>query len=389
MQKCRSSWAVASNRKFFFVIHSLGQVALIMDMQQDCLEMRENLIKSPRAMGQIVALIATYNRKHLVCKCLEACLAQTEPPDRILLLDNGSTDGTKEHLQAAGFLKNRLISYFSIRTNIGPAGAFDQLIRLAWVSSNWDWIWVMDDDVVPTKSALQELKAAFSENFASPEKIGLLASVNVSGDWSANNVPEIDMRRPQGQEPIWGELLSGGLVRIRWSTLSSVLIPRSTIAKVGSVNPAFWGSGSDIDFTLRISEGAPIYLVGKSVAQHLRNVSGTFSVLTETDPIRIKSFFFHFRNNVYLRLKYYSFLKAILYMAKSIAEAVLALRAKKYPLLRARTVLLGTASGFVFRPTFKLIGPPALPMEQDVAPTAGSSLADATTCHSPGASARS
>jgi hypothetical protein len=98
----------------------------------------------------------------------------------------------------------------------------------------------MDDDVIPTKSALQELKAAYYENFSAPDEIGLLASANVSGDGLTNNVPEIDMRRPPGQEPIWGELLNRGLVRIRWATLSSVLIPRSTLARVGSVNAVLW-----------------------------------------------------------------------------------------------------------------------------------------------------
>jgi len=341
-------------------------------MQQNCLETGESLDKSLRFDGQVIALIVTYNRKDLVCSCLQACLAQSETPDHIFLLDNGSTDGTKERLQAAGFLKDPRITYFSMRRNIGPAGAFDQLFRLAWMS-NCDWMWVMDDDVIPTKSALQELKAAFRENFAAPEEIGLLASVNVSGDGLANNVPEIDMRRPPGQEPIWGGLLSRGLIRIRWSTLSSVLIPRSTITKFGSCSPVLWGSGSDIDFTLRIGKEVPMYLVGKSEAKHLRNVTGTYSILTEADAARIKSFFYHYRNNVYLRLNYYSFIKAILFTGKAITHAIRALADKEYPLLRARIILAGTASGFFFRPALKPIGPPCFPMEQDIAPGGGSS----------------
>lgn len=333
-------------------------------MQQHCLGKGKNSDKSSIADGQVVALIPTYNRKELVCECLAACLAQSEPPDHIFLLDNGSTDGTKEILQAAGFLKDPRINYFSFRRNVGPAGALDQLIRLAWMS-NCDWMWIMDDDVIPAKSALQELKAAFRENFVAPEKIGLMASVNVSGDDLANNVPEIEMRRPTGQDPIWGELLSRGLVRIRWSTFGSILIPRSTIAKFGSVNPVFWGSGLDIDFTLRVTQEAPIYLVGKSVAKHLRNVSGTFSVLTETDPTRIRYFFYHYRNNVYIRLKYYSFIRAILFAAKALIEAIRALAEKEYPSLRAWSILSGTVNGFFFRPIFKPIGPPCFPMEQD------------------------
>ncbi len=193
------------------------------------------LDRVPQLEGLVAALVVTYNRKELVCRCLEACLAQTDPPDRVFLIDNGSTDGTKAALKAAGFLNDPRICYFAVQENIGPAAAFDQIIRLGWISK-CAWMWVMDDDVIPTPSALQELKAAFHKNFAASEEVGLLASANVSGDGLANNVPEIDMRRSRGQEPGWGELLREGLIRIRWATLSSVLIPRSSIARAGSVN---------------------------------------------------------------------------------------------------------------------------------------------------------
>jgi hypothetical protein len=68
-------------------------------------------------------------------------------------------------------------------------------------------------------------------------------------------------------------------------------------------------------------------------------VSGAFSILTETDPTRIGYFFYHYRNNVYFRRKYYkSFAKTILFTAKSITEAIRALTKKEYPLLRAKSI---------------------------------------------------
>ena len=45
-------------------------------------------------LGQVFAAIVTYNRKDLLCRCVEACLAQTAPPDLIFIFDNASTDGT-------------------------------------------------------------------------------------------------------------------------------------------------------------------------------------------------------------------------------------------------------------------------------------------------------
>jgi GT2 family glycosyltransferase len=302
------------------------------------------------SIGEIIALIATFNRKELLCKVLEATLSQTEPPDRIFIFDNGSTDGTKENLQSTGYLAHPRISYFSASSNSGPAGAYDHLFRLAW-KAGCDWVWFLDDDVIPAPDALQELKAAFAENFSRPEDVGLLSSSIITSDGLANNVPEIDMRCAAGREPEWADLLSRGLVRIRWSTFCSYLLPRSTLAKVGSVNPDFYSAGVDIDFTLRITDAAPAYMVGTSKVTHLRKASGTYSILTETDPVRMKSFFrYHYRNNIYIRRKYYSSLRAYLYIGKTLLEAIGALKTGQYRWLRVRMIFEGILSGLFYNP---------------------------------------
>jgi dTDP-4-dehydrorhamnose reductase len=314
-----------------------------------------------RACGQVIALIVTYNRKELASQCLRACLDQTSPPDRIFLLDNGSTDGTRIHLEAKKLLEDPRVSYFSVAANTGPASAFDQLFRLAWQAGG-NWIWVMDDDVIPSPTALQELKAAFIENFARPDDIGLLASSIVSGDGRANNVPEVDMRSPPGQEPEWGHLLGQGLVRIRWSTLTSVFIPRSTLARFGSLNPEFRSAGVDIEYTLRVIDVLPAYIVGRSLVTHLRQVGGTYNILREFEADRMRDHFgYHFRNNIYLRRKYYSTTRAILYIGKLGVEMIQALAIKELRWLRVKTILFGIVSGIFFQPTTLPPGPPSPP----------------------------
>ena len=46
--------------------------------------------------GSVAAVVVTFNRKELLCECLDALLAQTCPLSRILLVDNASTDGTAD-----------------------------------------------------------------------------------------------------------------------------------------------------------------------------------------------------------------------------------------------------------------------------------------------------
>ena len=49
--------------------------------------------------GKIAALIVTYNRKGLLLECLDALKKQTYTELDIYVIDNASTDGTKEALR--------------------------------------------------------------------------------------------------------------------------------------------------------------------------------------------------------------------------------------------------------------------------------------------------
>ena len=45
---------------------------------------------------RVCAVVVTYNRVELLRECLTALESQTRPVDRILVVDNKSTDGTPE-----------------------------------------------------------------------------------------------------------------------------------------------------------------------------------------------------------------------------------------------------------------------------------------------------
>ena len=47
---------------------------------------------------KIIAVVVTFNRKKLLAECLNALLAQSVNNLDILVIDNASTDGTKEYI---------------------------------------------------------------------------------------------------------------------------------------------------------------------------------------------------------------------------------------------------------------------------------------------------
>ena len=76
--------------------------------------------------SKVYAVIVTYNRKELLCRCIDAILAQTVPVARIVVIDNNSSDGTKEMLKERGFLAETdpALQYVPSETSqTGPSGA--------------------------------------------------------------------------------------------------------------------------------------------------------------------------------------------------------------------------------------------------------------------------
>ena len=104
----------------------------------------------------IVAIVVTYNRKKLLPECLNSLLCQTIPLDKIIIIDNSSTDGTNELLRQKDYLSNPKINYQCLSSNTGGAGGFSAGLHSA-LAGPGDWFWLMDDDVAPDENCLSNL----------------------------------------------------------------------------------------------------------------------------------------------------------------------------------------------------------------------------------------
>jgi GT2 family glycosyltransferase len=303
-----------------------------------------------RPVGRVFAGVLSYNRKETAAICLRALLAQTRPVDQVVVFDNGSTDGTKDYLEREGLLTFENVSFVRVEKNQGPAAGFRALFQHCY-AEGCDWLWVMDDDVIPEPNALEELVSAYTTNFSTPESIGFLASYLRTPDGQPNNVPDIDNRQEGFAPPQWAELLGQGLVRVKFSTLCADLIPRSTMERFGFPCADFYYGGEDIDYSLRITHERPAYLVGRSTALHLRAVTGKFHILAETDPARIPFYYYYYRNQLYLRRAYLGRYSLVRFVIFGIWDACLAAPRGKMGRSMSATVLRGLAAGIFFQPT--------------------------------------
>ena len=87
---------------------------------------------------KISALIPTYNRRKFVPRAIESILAQTVPVDEIIVVDDGSTDGTAEEIGSRFGERVRVIR----QENQGVSAAR----RRGVLEANGEWIAFLDSD---------------------------------------------------------------------------------------------------------------------------------------------------------------------------------------------------------------------------------------------------
>ncbi len=233
----------------------------------------------------VCAVVVTRNRRALLVECLAALGAQTRPPDRILVVDNASTDGT------AKLLRDEYpdVELLSLTTNEGGAGGFHAGLRRAQAGGS-EWMWLMDDDTIPTRSCLQALLDAARR---APHPAPALLSSKVI--WTDGRLHPMNC---QGFERERTEAVvvasERGLMPLRTATFVSLLVSRRAIDISGLPLRRYFLWSDDIEYTARILRRAPGYLVPASVALHKTQQPHT-AISTAGER-----FYFHVRNTLYM-----------------------------------------------------------------------------------------
>lgn len=286
-------------------------------------------------MSRVQAVVVTYNRKELLRECIEAILKQTYPIDKLILVDNNSTDGTDEFLRELGYLNKPVIEYIKLPQNIGGAGGFYEGMKRSREYTP-DWVWIMDDDTIPSETCLEELIKARD---IIKEDVSFLASSVRGINGEAMNVPKI--ARNQFTEYIdWYEYLDKGIVKIVKATFVSLLINFKTIEKCGLPWKEFFIWGDDSEYTQRIiRDYGPAYIVGKSLTIHKRSSAEALSLIKEENKNRIPMYFYYYRNNLIGFWEYESVLYRGLCMGKLAYDFFGVLFKGKYKLKKMRIIV--------------------------------------------------
>ncbi len=253
---------------------------------------------------RVAAVVVTYNRKALLMRCLAALRAQSHPLDAIFLVDNCSTDGTGDWLLEQGFITSDdtvesiktvslsdhpdqvvEIRYMRLPENTGGAGGFHEGVKRA-VAAGFDWLWLMDDDLLPTAEALAALVTKKDALEAASARPFLLNSLVLSEDHQDGDTLAFPLQVLSGKGlpkfRVYHWHLSEVRDRVRdglyrWACpFNGTFVPSRAIAQIGLPNKEFFIKGDEKDFLWRAARVLEIYTVLESVVYHRRPSRAAF-----------------------------------------------------------------------------------------------------------------
>lgn len=272
--------------------------------------------------ASVAAVVVTYNRKHLLVECLDALLAQSVRLDKIYVVDNASTDGTRDLLRTRNYLTNQAVEYVQMPYNTGGAGGFHEGIRRAH-EAGFGWIWIMDDDAEPTSTAIEILHQSFRNNVAA------VASLIVGRD----GIPQYKhrgwfnfSRTDDGMvDPINDDNLESEELTVNFASFVGLAINGAAIEKVGYPKRELFIHYDDNEYCVRLSHFGPIILSSRSVIKHKdqanserkahhKQILGRASERVTLEKIWIS--YFGVRNRIWLKRENTSLINSLLYSAQ-------------------------------------------------------------------------
>ena len=147
---------------------------------------------------KVIILTLNYNGKHLLDDCIESYLANDYPSFELVVIDNGSRDGSLDYVSK----KFPQVLLISNANNLGYSGGFNVGLKYAFEEKKADYVLITNNDVKADIRVISELvKVALTD-----EKIGF-----VTGKVYYFEQPEILQSVGKEEDPIrWnGDHLGG------------------------------------------------------------------------------------------------------------------------------------------------------------------------------------
>lgn len=222
----------------------------------------------------VSAIITTHNRKELFIKALNSIINQTYKNIEILVVDDGSEDGTKEYMESNNFSN---IKYLYIQKEKSRGGNYAR--NLGIKESKGDYIAFLDDDDEWNKEKIEKQVRYLEEN---PET-GMVACAR---EYEYN----FKKRKKQKTKDIVEGNLKEKIFTMMPYTTSSIMIRRNILFEVGLFDESLrcW---QDYELVIRICQKTDIgvikdyLLLYRVITSDKKRITNNFDIFEESVEI--------------------------------------------------------------------------------------------------------
>jgi len=205
----------------------------------------------------VAAVVPHWNRRDLLGELLSSMGAQTVPFDEVIVVDNGSTDGSVDMASRAGA---RVVA---LEKNFGFAAAVNRGIEVATA----DWIAILNNDVTLDSGWLANLVATSGGNSFITGKILRTGNPSIiDGTFDEISRGACSCRCGSGKpdSQVWNQPR-----KIRFASMTAALFRRELFVEIGNLDERFGSYLEDVDFGLRAAlAGHTGAFVPAAVAYH-------------------------------------------------------------------------------------------------------------------------
>lgn len=214
-----------------------------------------NLTEPNVRHSRVLAVVLNWNGQEMSRKCVEHLRRQEYAALDLLLVDNGSTDGSVLALETDGLRPNELLR---LSDNRGFSGGMNAGIEVA-LAGSYDHVWVLNNDAFPKPDCLSKLVRVLEEN----PRDAIVSPCLVGADGK---------EQPIGMRVLWDTLrindvfleeISGVMPEDSWLTGAALLIRTQSLRELGPYDDRFFAYHEDSDLCLRYRRGGWTVRVAK------------------------------------------------------------------------------------------------------------------------------